>query len=134
MRPAHKSISAGVGSSRAGLFHTSKPLFKEHPNLVLRPLPYRRSPSDSQLLFSFPKGKGISLCQRNFMLETWLSKPPPRISSSCLVKLERFNLLVSWKTAIPDAREALLSSKCPARKKPHQRSRNSMVRKSVAAL
>src|SRR6185436_7322411 len=45
------------GSSRAGLFHTSKPLsFKEHPNLVLRPLPFRRSLSDSQLLFS-PKGE-----------------------------------------------------------------------------
>jgi RNA recognition motif-containing protein len=32
-------------------------LFKEHPNLVLRPLPFRRSQSDSQLLF-IPKGKG----------------------------------------------------------------------------
>jgi len=32
-------------------FHTPKPLLSEHPNLVLRPLPFRRSQSDSQLLF-----------------------------------------------------------------------------------
>ena len=61
MRPAHKSISAGrLDSSRADLFQTSKPLFQEHPNLVLRPLPFRRSPSDSQLLCIPNKGKGIS--------------------------------------------------------------------------
>src|ERR1041385_1239411 len=133
MRPAHKLISAGVWKFESGLVsHFEAALFREHPNLVLRPLPFRRSPSDSQLL-SFPKGKGISLCQQNFMLEISLSKLPTRSSSSCLVKLERFNLQVSWKTAIPDAREALPSSKCPARKKQLQRLSNSMARNLVVA-
>src|SRR5829696_4303840 len=113
MRPAHKTISAGVLEVREqACFHISKPLFQEHPNLVLRPLPFRRSPSDSQLLFIPKKGKGISQCQQNFMLETSPSKPRVRSWSSCLVKLERFNLPVSSKTAIPDDREALPSSKC----------------------
>src|SRR5829696_6225977 len=107
MRPAHKTISAGVLEVREqACFHISKPLCKEHPNLVLRPLPFRRSQSDSQLLF-IPKRKGISLCQQNFMLETSLSKRPVRSCSNCLVKLARFNLLVLWKTATPDARGAL---------------------------
>src|ERR1041385_3815748 len=106
MRPAHKLISAGVWKFESGLVsHFEAALFNEHPNPVLRSLPFRRSPSDSQLL-SFPKGKGISLCQRNFMLETSRFKPPVRIWSSCLGKLERFNLPVLWKTATPDAREA----------------------------
>ena len=48
------------------------------------------------------------------MLETSLSKPPVRTCSNCLVKPARFNLLVLWKTATPDAREALPSSKCRA--------------------
>ena len=58
MRPAHKSISAGVWKFESRLVsHFEAALFKEHPNLVLRSLPFRRSPSDSQLLFSFPKGE-----------------------------------------------------------------------------
>jgi cold-inducible RNA-binding protein len=39
------------------LFQIPKPLFQEHPNLVLRPLPFRRSQSDSQLLFIPKKGE-----------------------------------------------------------------------------
>jgi RNA recognition motif-containing protein len=57
MRPAHKLISAGVWKFESRLVsHFEAALFKEHPNLVLRPLPFRRSPSDSQLLF-IPKGE-----------------------------------------------------------------------------
>ena len=58
MRPAHKLISAGVWKFESGLVsHSEAALFKEHPNLVLRPLPFRRSPSDSQLLFHSQKGE-----------------------------------------------------------------------------
>jgi len=58
MRPAHKSISAGVWKFESRLVsHFEAALFKEHPNLVLRPLPFRRSPSDSQLLFYSQKGE-----------------------------------------------------------------------------
>src|ERR1700682_6091394 len=68
MRPAHKSISAGVlDSSRAGLFQIPKALFLEHPTLVLRPLPFRRSHSDSQLLFNPKKGKGISMSTKLYV-------------------------------------------------------------------
>src|SRR5712692_8801245 len=42
-------------------FKLQKPLFREHPNLVLRPLPFRRSQSDSQLLFIPKKGEGTSV-------------------------------------------------------------------------
>src|ERR1044071_3031183 len=135
MRPAHKSISAGVWKFESGLVsHFEAALFESIRTWSFDCYRFAEAHPIRSFFFHSQKGKGISLCQRNFMLETSLSKPRPRISSTCLVKLERFNLLVSWKTAIPDAREALLSSKCPARKKPHQRSRNSMVRTSVAAL
>ena len=57
MRPAHKLISAGVWKFESRLVsHFEAALFKEHPNLVLRSLPFRRSQSDSQLLF-VPKGE-----------------------------------------------------------------------------
>ena len=56
MRPAHKSISAGVWKSESWLVSHFEAALKEHPNPVLRSLPFRRSPSDSQLL-SFPKGE-----------------------------------------------------------------------------
>ena len=56
MRPAHKSISAGVWKFESRLVSYFEAALSEHPNLVLRPLPFRRSPSDSQLLFT-PKGK-----------------------------------------------------------------------------
>ena len=60
MRPAHKSISAGVWKFEGRLVsHFEAALFREHPNLVLRPLPFRRSPSDSQLLFIPKTGKGL---------------------------------------------------------------------------
>jgi cold-inducible RNA-binding protein len=56
MRPAHKTISAGVWKFESGLVSHFEAALFEHPNLVLRPLPFRRSPSDSQLLL-FPKGE-----------------------------------------------------------------------------
>jgi RNA recognition motif-containing protein len=55
MRPAQKKIAPDVWIVREqACFKFQKPLFLEHPNLVLRPLPFRRSQSDS-LLLSFPK-------------------------------------------------------------------------------
>src|SRR5688572_6751045 len=66
MRPAHKSISAGVWKFESRLVSYFEAALSEHPNLVLRPLPFRRSPSDSQLLFNAPKG------ERYFFMSTKL--------------------------------------------------------------
>src|SRR6185369_7053994 len=135
MRPAHKSISAGVWKFESGLVsHFEAALFESIRTWSFDRYRFAEAHPFRSFFFHSQKGKGISLCQRNFMLETSLSKPPPRSSSNCLVKPARFNLLALWKTATLDAREALPSSKCPARKKRLQRSRNSMVRKSVVAL
>jgi RNA recognition motif-containing protein len=57
MRPAHKSISAGVWKFESWLVSHFEAALQEHPNLVLRPLPFRRSPSDSQLLFHSQTGE-----------------------------------------------------------------------------
>jgi len=51
MRPAHKSISAGVWIVREQAEFNYEAALKERPNLGLRLLPFRRSQSDSQLLF-----------------------------------------------------------------------------------
>jgi len=63
-------ISAGrLDGSRAGLFHISKPLLnREHPNLILRTLPFAEAKSDSQLLF-VPKNKGqdISMAKKLYV-------------------------------------------------------------------
>jgi len=68
MRPAHKTISAGVWMVREqAVSHFEAALYSEHPNLVLRPLPFRRSPSDSQLLFIPKKGKGISMSTKLYV-------------------------------------------------------------------
>src|SRR5712692_4251304 len=48
-------------------FKLQKPLFREHPNLVLRSLPFRRSQSDSQLLFIPKQGKGISMSTKLYV-------------------------------------------------------------------
>src|SRR6185437_8814307 len=134
MRPAHKSISAGVWKFESGLVsHFEAALFESIRTWSFDCYRFAEAHPIRSFFFHSQKGKGISLCQQNSMLETSLSKPPPRSSSSCLVKPERFNLPVLWKTATPDAREALPSSKCPARKRPHQRLSNSMARKSVVA-
>src|SRR4029434_4532567 len=61
-------------------------------------------------LLSFPKGKGKSLCQRNYMLETLLPKPPVRSFRNCLLKPARLNRQASWKTATQDDREGSPSS------------------------
>ena len=66
MRPAHKSISAGVWKFESRLVSYFEAALSEHPNLVLRPLPFRRSPSDSQLLFIPKKG------ERYFFMSTKL--------------------------------------------------------------
>src|SRR5437762_6726711 len=101
MRPAHKTISAGrLDSSRAGLFKTSEAaLYEEHPNLVLRPLPFRRSQSNSQLLL-FPKGGKVnSKCQQNSMWETSLSRLPAKSCNHCLLRPARSNQPASSKIA-----------------------------------
>src|ERR1051326_7860294 len=107
MRPAHKSISAGVWKFESRLVsHFEAALLRaSEPGPSTR---YRFAEAHPIRSFFFipKKGKGISLCQRNFMLETSLSKPPLRSSSTYLVRPARFNLQVLWKTATPDAREA----------------------------
>src|SRR5467141_5253079 len=68
MRPAHKTVSAGVlDSSRAGLFQTPKPLFQEHPNPVLRLLPFTEVIPIRPLLFIPKKGKGISMSTKLYV-------------------------------------------------------------------
>src|ERR1700716_2422989 len=68
MRPAHKTVSAGVlDSSRAGLFQTPKPLFQEHPNSGPSTATVHRSHSDSQLLFIPKQGKGISMSTKLYV-------------------------------------------------------------------
>ena len=67
MRPAHKSISAGrLDSSRAGLFHIPKPLFKEHPTDPSTATTVRRSQIRVARFFSFPEG------ERYFFMSTKL--------------------------------------------------------------
>src|SRR5712671_2807957 len=68
MRPSHKAFSAGVlDSSRAGLFQTPKPLFQEHPNPVLRLLPFTEVIPIRPLLFIPKKGKGISMSTKLYV-------------------------------------------------------------------
>ena len=59
MRPAHKTISAGrLDRSRVGWLLKLEALPLEHPNLVLRPLPFRRSQIRFAASLSSPrKGK-----------------------------------------------------------------------------
>src|SRR6185503_19519542 len=134
MRPAHKSISAGVWKFESRLVsHFEAALFESIRTWSFDRYRFAEVHPIRSFFFIPKKGKGISLCQRNFMLETSLSKPPVRNCSNCLVKPVRFNLPASWKTATPDAREASRSSKCPARKKRVRRLINSMARKSAVA-
>src|SRR6266446_1791476 len=68
MRPSHKTFSAGVlDSSRAVLLQTPKPLFQEHPNPVLRLLPFTEVIPIRPLLFIPKKGKGISMSTKLYV-------------------------------------------------------------------
>src|SRR5437660_11619981 len=68
MRPSHKTFSAGVlDSSRAGLLQTPKPLFQEHPNPVLRLLPFTEVIPIRPLLCIPKKGKGISMSTKLYV-------------------------------------------------------------------
>jgi len=68
MRPSHKAFSAGVlDSSRAGLLQTPKPLFQEHPNPVLRLLPFTEVIPIRPLLCIPKKGKGISMSTKLYV-------------------------------------------------------------------
>jgi RNA recognition motif-containing protein len=69
MRPAHKTISAGrLDGSRAGLFHLqSKPLVIEHPNLILRTLPFAEAKSDSPASFHSQEERYISMSKKLYV-------------------------------------------------------------------
>src|SRR5690349_4758499 len=69
MRPAHKSISAGVWKFESGLVsHFEAALFESIRTWSFDCYRFRRSPSDSQLLFSFPKGeKYISMSTKLYV-------------------------------------------------------------------
>ena len=68
MRPAHKTISAGrLDGSRAGCLHFEAALNLEHPNLILRTLPFAEAKSDSQLLFIPKQRKGISMSKKLYV-------------------------------------------------------------------
>src|SRR5436853_5543164 len=68
MRPSHKTFSAGVlDSSRAGLLQTPKPLFQEHPNPVLRLLPFTEVIPIRPLLCIPKQGKGISMSTKLYV-------------------------------------------------------------------
>src|ERR1044072_4898797 len=134
MRPAHKSISAGVWKFESRLVsHSEAALFESIRTWSFERYRFAEAHPIRSFFFHSQKGKGISLCQQNFMLETSLSKPPVRNCSNCLVKPARFNLPVLWKTATPDAREASPSWECPARKNLLKRLINSMARTLVVA-
>ena len=62
-------VSAGrLDSSRAGLFQTSEAaLFEEHPNPVLRLLPFTEVIPIRPLLFIPKKGKGISMSTKLYV-------------------------------------------------------------------
>jgi hypothetical protein len=113
--------------------HFEAALNREHPNLILRTLPFAEVKSDSQLLFIPKQRKGISLCRKNFTLETSLSKLPVRISRSCLHRPERLNQHKSSKIAIQDDRKGLRSSKWLPMTKRRQLLNSSTARKSPAA-
>src|SRR5712671_6117567 len=120
MRPSHKAFSAGVlDSSRAGLFQTPKPLFQEHPNPVLRLLPFTEV-LPIRSFFSFPKRGKVYLCQRNFTSETLLSKLPARSCRNYLPRPARLNQQRSSKTATRVVHEASALSKCPPKRKAQQ--------------
>src|ERR1044072_3621761 len=134
MRPAHKSISAGVWKFESRLVsHFEAALFESIRTWSFDCYRFAEAHPIRSFFFHSQKGKGISLCQRNFMLETSLSKLPIRNCSNCLGRPAALILVVLWKSATPDAREALPSSKCPARKKPIQLLSNSMARNLVVA-
>ena len=85
--PRAASISAGrLDSSRAGLFQT----FEAAHLRASEPGPSNGNrfaeANPIRSFFLLPKGKGISICQRNFMLEISLSKPPARSCRICLLK------------------------------------------------
>jgi RNA recognition motif-containing protein len=69
MRPAHKTISAGrLDGSRAGLFHHFEAaLSREHPNLILRTIPFAEAKSDSQLLFIPKEERYISMSKKLYV-------------------------------------------------------------------
>src|ERR1041385_6093110 len=132
MRPcAQNDQRWRLDSSRAGLFHTSKPLFMRASEpgpstATVSPKPIRFAAS-----FHSQTGKGISTCQQNSTLETSVSKRPVRNWRRCLPKPVRFNLPVWWKTARPDAHADSLLSKCRLRRKPLQQLNSSTVKKLV---
>src|ERR1700738_1313864 len=133
MRPAHKSISAGVWIVREqACFKFRSRSFKSIRTWSFDRYRFAEA-NPIRSFFSTPKRGKVYLCQRNFTLETSLSKPLARSCRNCSPRPARVNQRRSSKTATQDVHEALASSRCPLRKKPHQLLINSMARNSVAA-
>src|ERR1700720_1062698 len=134
MRPAHKLISAGVLEVREqACYKLRSRSFMSIRNPVLRLLPFTEA-IPIRSFFSFPNRGKVYLCQRNFTLETWLSKLPVKSCRNYLPQQARWNQQRSSKTAKPDVREALALSKCPPKKKAQQPLVNSMEKKLMVAL
>src|SRR6266576_6304925 len=133
MRPAHKAFSAGVLEVREqACYKLRSRSFKSIRNPVLRLLPFTEA-IPIRSFFSFPNRGKVYLCQRNFTLETLLSKLPARSCRNCSLPPARLNQQRSSKTATPDVREALASSKCPPKRKAQLPFLSSMARKLMAA-
>src|SRR5688500_5133396 len=100
MRPAPRLSAPDVWIVREqACFKLWKPLFYEHPNPVLRTATVSPKPIRFAASFYPQKGKGISVCLKNSMLEISLFKPPARICSSCSVRPGQLNRQVWLKTA-----------------------------------
>src|SRR5882757_3694321 len=133
MRPAHKSFSAGVLEVREqACFKLRSRSFKSIRNPVLRLLPFTEV-LPIRSFFSFPKRGKVYLCQRNFTLETLLSKLPVRSCRNYLPRPGRLNQQRSSKTATLGVHEALASSKCLRKKKAQPLLLNSMEKKLMVA-
>src|SRR5882724_7079823 len=132
MRPAHKSFSAGVLEVREqACFKLRSRSFKSIRNPVLRLLPFTEV-LPIRSFFSFPKRGKVYLCQRNFTLETLLSRLPARSCRNYLPRPARLNQQRSSKTATRVVHEALASSKCPPKRKAQLLFLSSTARKLMA--
>ena len=78
MRPAHKSISAGVWIVREQADSNYEAALTSIRTWSFDRYRFAEANLIRSFLFIPKKGKGITLCQQHFMLEIWLSKPPVR--------------------------------------------------------
>src|SRR5215813_1899209 len=100
MRPRIRRLAPDVWMVRErACFTTRSALNEEHPNWSFDCYRFAEAKSDSQLLCHPKRGEGRSTCQRNFMLETSLSKPPVKSFRICLLRPARLNQRVWSKIA-----------------------------------